>query len=155
MTAHVVRIVETEGPIHQDEIIARIRVLWELGRAGSRIRAAVERATTVAVQRGVLVGGPFYMRPGSTITVRDRSAVSSATLRKPEMLPPSEIDKSLLDIVDANFGAGVDDLIQASARAFGFQSTSSQLRAVLNAGVDRLAASGILIEKAGMLVRER
>jgi hypothetical protein len=126
-----------------------------LGRAGSRIRAAVERATSIGVQRGLIVGGPFYTLPNSVVVIRDRSAVASATLRKTEMLPPAEIDKSLIDIVDANFGAGVDDLIQASARALGYASTSSQLRATLSAGVERLLADGNLVEKAGMLVRAR
>jgi very-short-patch-repair endonuclease len=155
MAAHVVRIVEAEGPIHQDEITARIRILWGLGRAGSRIRAAVERATSIAAQRGLIEGGPFYAVPNQTLIVRDRSAVGSATLRRPEMLPPAEIDKSLLDIVDANFGAGADDLVQASARAFGYLSTSSQLRAILSAGVERLKANGSLAERAGMLVRPK
>ncbi|MDQ1548001.1 MAG: hypothetical protein QOH69_2905, partial [Actinomycetota bacterium] len=81
MTAHVVKIVETEGPIHQDEITARIRVLWGLGRAGSRIRGAVERAISVGVQRGLIVGGPFYTSPNPVVVVRDRSAVGSVTLR--------------------------------------------------------------------------
>ncbi|MEA2917098.1 MAG: hypothetical protein QOJ15_9179 [Bradyrhizobium sp.] len=155
MTAHVVKIVETEGPIHQDEITARIRVLWGLGRAGSRIRGAVERAISVGVQRGLIVGGPFYTSPNPVVVVRDRSAVGSVTLRKPEMLPPAEIDKSLVGIVDANFGAGVDDLIQTSARAFGYLSTSSQLRATLSTGIERLKVNGTLVEKAGMLVRAK
>jgi len=155
MTAHVVKIVETEGPIHQDEIAARIRVLWGLGRAGSRIRGAVERAISVGVQRGLIVGGPFYTSPNPVVVVRDRSAVGSVTLRNPEMLPPAEIDKSLVGIVDANFGAGVDDLIQTSARAFGYLSTSSQLRATLSTGIERLKVNGTLVEKAGMLVRAK
>jgi hypothetical protein len=155
MTAHVVKIVEVEGPIHQDEITARIRILWGLGRAGSRIRAAVARATSIGVQRGLIIGGPFYTLPNPVVVVRDRSAVGSATLRKPEMLPPAEIDKSLIDIVDANFGAGVDDLIQASARAFGYLSTSSQLRTTLGAGVERLKENGTLEDKAGTLVRAK
>ncbi len=152
MMAHVVKIVGIEGPVHHDEITARIRSLWGLGRAGSRIRAAVERATSTALQRGMIAGGPFYTLPNPVVVVRDRSTVESATLRKPEMLPPAEIDKSLLDIVDANFGAGTDDLIQASARAFGYHATSASLRAALHAGIERLKASGALVEKAGMLV---
>ena len=155
LTTHVVKIVETEGPIHQDEITARIRVLWGLGRAGSRIRGAVERGISVGVQRGLIVGGPFYTSPNPVVVVRDRSAVGSVTLRKPEMLPPAEIDKSLVGIVDANFGAGVDDLIQTSARAFGYLSTSSQLRAILSTGIERLKVNGTLVEKAGILVRAK
>jgi very-short-patch-repair endonuclease len=155
MAAHVVKIVETEGPIHLDEIVARIRILWGFARAGSRIRSAVERATSINVQRGLIGGGPFYALPNQVVIVRNRSAVGSATLRKPEMLPPAEIHKGLLDIVDANFGAGHDDLVQASARAFGYLSTSSQLRATLSAGVESLKANGALVEKAGILVRAK
>jgi hypothetical protein len=71
------------------------------------------------------------------------------------MLPPAEIDKSLVEIVDANFGAGVDDLIEASARAFGFLSTSGQLLATLSAGIERLKANGPVEDKAGTLVRAK
>ncbi len=34
----VEKIIEIEGPIHLEEIVARVRILWNLGRAGERIR---------------------------------------------------------------------------------------------------------------------
>ncbi|HYF22576.1 MAG TPA: DUF3320 domain-containing protein [Caulobacteraceae bacterium] len=154
MAAYVVKVVETEGPVHLDEIVARIRILWGLGRAGSRIRAAVERAATAAARHGLIEGGPFYSKPGQVLVGRDRSSVGSLTLRKPEVLPPAEIDHVLLTIVDANFGAGRDDLIQAAARAFGFSATSAQLRQVLQAGVARLEAKGAVTLKGDLIVRK-
>ena len=43
--AEIVRqVVSIEGPIHTDEIVARVRSLWGLQRAGNRIQAAVTRA---------------------------------------------------------------------------------------------------------------
>jgi very-short-patch-repair endonuclease len=155
MVAHVVKIVETEGPVHVDEIIARIRVLWGLARAGSRIRGAVERAAAAAARQGLIEGGPFYATPGQAIAARDRSAVASPSLRKPDALPPAEIDHALLAIVDANFGAGRDDLVRAAARAFGYAATSAQLWAVLHAGIDRLEAAGALTAKGDLIVRGR
>ncbi len=104
--------------------------------------------------RGLLVGDTFYMLPGQTVVVRDRSGSVSSTLRRPEMLPPAEIDAALLAIINENYGAGRDELVLAAARAFGFASTSSQLRAVLLAGIDRLTVSGALIEKSGLLMRQ-
>lgn len=151
MADYVENIVEIEGPIHLDEITARIRILWGLGRAGARIRTAVQRAAKRAVQRGALTGGPFYSRPDQDVRVRDRSAVSSQTLRRPEMLPPAEIEEAMVEIVKANFGAGRDDLVQAASRSFGFASTSSQLRAVLSAGIDAAVANGRLVEQDGLL----
>ena len=154
MAAYVVKVVETEGPVHLDEITARIRILWGLGRAGSRIRAAVERAAKAAAQHGLIVGGPFYSMPEQAVVTRDRSLVESLTLRKPEALPPAEIDHTLLTIVDTNFGAGRDDLVQAASRAFGFAATSAQLREVLHAGIGRLEASGAVAAKGDLIVRK-
>lgn len=68
------------------------------------------------------------------------------------MLPPIEIEHAMLEIVKANYGAGREDLIQATSRAFGFAATSSQLKAVLAANVDRLIASGRLQSQGDMLV---
>lgn len=150
---YVEQIVAVEGPIHIDEITARIRILWRLGRAGSRIRAAVKTAVQLAVQRGTVAGGPFYSLPDRQAAVRDRSNVGSLTLRRPEMLPPAEIELAMLEIVQANFGAGRADLIQAASRAFGFASTSGQLRGHLEQSIEKLVSAGHLIEKDGLLVR--
>ena len=69
------------------------------------------------------------------------------------MLPPAEIEQAMLEIVQANFGAGRDDLIQATSRAVGFASTSSQLRSYLVRSMEQLEANGKLVEKEGLLVR--
>jgi very-short-patch-repair endonuclease len=155
MAAYVVKIVEVEGPVHIDEIAARTRILWGLQRAGNRIRSAVARAADVAVRRGLLEGGPFYCLPGQAITVRDRSEVESTSLRKPEMLPPAEIDVALLKVIDDNFGASRSELTQAASRLFGFQSLGVQLRSVLEDGIARLVAVGKLVEKDQLLIRAK
>ncbi|MEQ8268677.1 MAG: DUF3320 domain-containing protein [Parvibaculum sp.] len=155
MAGYVAKIVEIEGPIHLDEIVTRIRMLWGLARAGSRIREAVERAIHAASQNGRIRGETFFTAPGQTVVVRDRSLVASISLRKPEMLPPAEVELALMEIVEANFGAGRDDLIQAAARAFGFSSTSAQLRSVLSEAVQRLSDTGRLIERGGLLVQPK
>lgn len=152
MVDYVVKIVEAEGPVHIEEVTARIRGLWGLARAGSRIRGAVERAASVAVQVGRLTDGPFHTVPGQAVVVRDRSTVTFSTLRKPDMLPPAEISQAMLDIVGANYGAGHADLIQSVSRAFGFSATSTQLRSVLSSAIDRLVADGLLVSKGEILV---
>lgn len=152
MAEIVTRIVATEGPIHNDEIVARVRMLWGLARAGNRIRAAVERAVASAARLGAIEGGPFYTVPRQSVVVRNRADVVSTSLRKPEMLPPAEIEKAILDIVSANYGAGRNDLVQAISRGFGFSATSAQLRAVIEAVVDQAVESGRLIEKGDLIV---
>lgn len=149
---YVQQIIEIEGPIHLDEITARIRILWGLGRAGNRIRSAVRSAVQRTVQRGTVAGGPFYMRPGQEIRTRDRSRVTSLTLRRPDMLPPAEIEHAMMEIVKANYGARREDLVQASSRAFGFSATSAQLRTVLGETIDQLVQKRKLELQGDLLV---
>jgi very-short-patch-repair endonuclease len=152
MAEVVGRIVEAEGPVHLDEIVARVRMLWGLARAGTRIRAAVERAVALAAERGSIAGGPFYLMPQQQVAVRDRSQVLSPGLRKADMLPPMEIEAAAKQIIKANFGATRVELIQALSRAFGYSSTSSQLRTVLSTAVDDLLSRGAIDEQGEVLV---
>jgi len=154
LVAHVVAVVEVEGPIHEDEIVARLRTLWGLQRAGTRIRKAIRGAIDAAIGRGLIRGDGFYSLPDQPVVIRNRAQVASATLRKPEMLPPAEIDAALLGIVAENFGAARAELAPAAARSFGFAATSAQLRAVLESRIDNLVASGRLRVKDGLLVGE-
>ncbi|WP_244422349.1 DUF3320 domain-containing protein [Bradyrhizobium sp. ORS 285] len=151
MTKHVVEIVAVEGPVHESEIIVRIRSAWGLARAGNRIRDAVKAALNAAVAKEQIAGGPFYVVPGQTIVVRNREDVQSTTLRKPEMLPPEEIKAAIMQVVEQNFGAEEDQLIQAVARLFGFGTTSAALREAVQSSLKDLLDEGSL-RREGMLL---
>jgi very-short-patch-repair endonuclease len=144
MMKHVVRVVTVESPIHESEIVVRIRSAWGLARAGNRIRDAVKAAIKAAKRRGEISGGPFYVVPGQTVLVRDRSKAESNTLRKPETLPPEEVKVAIGRIVDENFGAEQDQLVQAVARVFGFGATSAQLREVVEGALTDMLDAGHL-----------
>ena len=75
MIKHVVRVVSVEGPVHELEIVVRIRSLWGLARAGNRIRDAVLAAVKAAKRNGDIVGGPFYSLPGQEVVLRNRSEI--------------------------------------------------------------------------------
>jgi hypothetical protein len=154
MIKHVVRVVSVEGPVHESEIVVRIRSLWGLAQAGNRMRDAVLAAVKAAKRKGDIVGGPSYSLPGREVVVRDRSEIDSNTLRKPKNLPPEEIKVAIGRVVEENFGAEQDQLVQAVARLFGFGSTSAQLRDVVESALtelldsDRLRLDGRLITRA-------
>jgi very-short-patch-repair endonuclease/ligand-binding SRPBCC domain-containing protein len=146
------QVVAIEGPVHIDEIINRIRDAWGLRRAGGRIQDAVEKAVAVAVrQNRLLQDGDFYNLPHKVPIVRDRCTATSATLRKPETLPPAEIRLALLQVIERNFGATEDQVVQAAARAFGFKSTSALLRDVIVETLRRMLAAGELHQNDGLL----
>jgi hypothetical protein len=73
-------------------------------------------------------------------TVRSRAG-ASLSLRRPEMLPPSEIRYALMRVVEVHFGITQDEAILQVARAFGFSSTSGQLRELISRQVREMVGS--------------
>jgi len=149
----VEEVVRIEGPVHLDEVTARIRSAWGLQRSGGRIQAAVQRAAQTAESDGrIRREGDFLSIPGATVRARSRAEVSSVTLRKPEMLPPGEIEVAIRATVAENLGAATGELIQSVARQFGFKATSTQLRDLIQGVLDGLVAKGDLTTRGELLV---
>ncbi|AWU95552.1 DUF3320 domain-containing protein [Azospirillum ramasamyi] len=157
LMADLVRqVVEIEGPVHEAEVVARLRTMWGLGRAGSRVQAAVDRGIAAAVKAGVIVeDNGFLIGPDATLTVRDRSEVASTGLRKPEMLPPAEIKAAAVSFVTANLGATLEEVLTGVSRLFGFKATSAQLRQVLSAAIEAAIKDGKLVSQGDMLTSSR
>jgi Protein of unknown function (DUF3320) len=149
------QIVSVEGPVHAEEIVVRVRSLWGLHRAGNRIQAAVARGLAAAARSASIAkAGDFYSLPGSRVEVRDRSAASSLSLRRPEMLPPIELQAAALRVVDTNYGAGRGEVVTIVSRVLGFKATSAQLHATIDQAIDGLLAGGVLsASDDGTLIR--
>jgi len=154
MTSIVHQVVEVEGPIHRAEVVARVRSMWGLQRTGRRIQDAVEAGIEAAIVQATIaaVDGDFVSIPGRKAKVRDRSNVTSLTLRRPEYLPPSEIDQALIDVVTENLGATNDELVLLVSRRLGYRSTSAQLRTSIEDRVTVLAGSERLVSNGNMIM---
>ncbi len=155
MVYTVQRIIEIEGPVHEEEIVARVRDLWGLGRAGSRIQGAVGDALRQAQHKGNLhIEGDCYQLKGAPVLVRDRSAASSRSLKKPELLPPQEIREAIGSLVRESHGMQREETAIAVSRLLGFQATSQQLRERIEQQVDLLISNGTLKLDGFVLVIE-
>lgn len=154
MATFVRQIVEIEGPIHRSEIITRMRTLWGLQRAGSRIQQAVDEGIAAVIAQGQVktINGNFLVVSGQELKVRDRTTVESVTLRRPEFLPPSEIDVAVLKVVRDNLGAKPEELVVIVSRQLGYKSTSPQLRRLILDQCDTLVRSNSLCQKGEMLI---
>lgn len=152
--ADIVRdIVEIEGPIHRAEVVARIRSLWGLHRAGGRIQAAVDDGIATALGQRLIERShtSFLSLPHQEVVVRDRTEVSSLTLRRPDYLPPQEIEAAILAIVQKNLGATTDELVLHVSRQLGYRSTSAQLRAIVEDEIDGLLKEQVLESSNGFV----
>ena len=152
MSGIVMRIVEGEGPVHEDEVLVRVRDLWGFGRAGGRIQDAVTKAIRRLVRDGQCHRDKGFLSiVGKPVIVRSRENVSSPSLRKPEMLPPAEIQAAILALLDAHHGVTKEEIPVAVARIFGFKATSGVLRGTILNQLTVLCKSGRVELRNGML----
>jgi very-short-patch-repair endonuclease len=155
MSRYVTEVVKVEGPVHESEIVTRVRSAWGLARSGNRIRDAVVAGINMAINSGAIkADGEFYSIPNADVVIRDRSGVLSLGLRKPEYLPPAEIEKANIAVIDENFGATRLQLATAVSRLFGWQSTSAQLKMAIDLVVDKQVADGVFVERNELIQRK-
>lgn len=148
----VTNIIEVEGPIHESEVVARVRMLWNLARAGNRIQAKVKNGLNAAKRKGAIMERTgFYLNPNNEIKIRNRSAVISQGLKKPECLPPQEIRKATLILIEINYGASRTQISSEVARLFGFRAVSAQLKEVIEKEIQSMITDKSILESEGLL----
>lgn len=152
MVKVVQRIVELEGPVHGEEVARRVASLWGLQRAGRRIREAADAALRrAAAMELVAASKSFYSIDGREPVARSRANVASTTLRKAEMLPPSEIEEALRLFVAANVGCAADEAVVGATRILGFQRAGQDLSSVIKRGLRRMLAAEALVLRSGTI----
>lgn len=135
-------VVSAEGPVHVDEVVRRIRTLWGLQRAGSRIREAIDNAIAVGVYSRVITReGEFLRIPNATICVRRRNGDPPARI---DLISDAEIGEALRHVLRTQFATPRNELIDAAARRFGIQATSTAVAARIGSTLDAELARGAL-----------
>jgi very-short-patch-repair endonuclease len=135
-------VVGVEGPVHVEEVIRRIRTIWGLQRAGSRIREAIGRGAEVAQRRGaVAIDGEFLRIPHAEIRVRRRNGDPPARI---DLIAEAELAAAVQDVLRTQFATPHADLIDATARRLGIQATTAAVTARLGTVIDAELARGTL-----------
>ncbi|MEO1237169.1 MAG: DUF4011 domain-containing protein, partial [Planctomycetota bacterium] len=155
--ALVTKVVEIEGPVHRDEVVRRSADIYRVERLTGKVSSLLESAVGDAVNAGKLSddGGGFLTMVGDAAAqlagVRSRSDVGSSGLRKPEMLPPTEVRLALREVVRVAIGVSREDAVIEASRLLGFASTRSSLREVMERELAGLVADGGVEERDGGL----
>ena len=144
------RIVGIEAPIHAEEVARRVTQLRGQGRAGRRIREATFEAVRRLVRTDGYVSEHGFVRSaGHESQVRDRSEVSSPTLKKADMLPPSEVREAVRVFVTAHVGCTPDEAVVGVTRLFGFQRAGQDLKTVIEAQLRHMLGQDLLVLRGG------
>ncbi|MDH1255409.1 DUF3320 domain-containing protein [Comamonas thiooxydans] len=135
--------VELEGPIHFDELVTRMRTLWGLQRAGSRVRDALEQARqSLLADEALAAEGEFLDLPGRAVRVRNRAEVGPANLRRIDCLPPAEIRAAIALALRSSLGGQREELPVAVARLLGLSAVTAPVRELVLTQLDALHGSG-------------
>jgi hypothetical protein len=151
MAQYVTEVVLVEQPVHTDEVAKRVARAWGAQRTGPRIKSSVERALAVAKAEGKVTGEAFWIAPSGIVQVRDRSSVTSSTLRQPEFLPPAEIDIAIAEAISRSVAISAEEVARSVSEAFGFSATSAQLKAVVGDRIHHLVAASTITTVGGLL----
>jgi very-short-patch-repair endonuclease len=145
----VTQVVETEGPIHREEVARRITSLWGLQRTGARIADAIAKAVDLCLKSDNVQADADFLSQSqqTTVPVRNRLAVKSANLKKPEMIAPSELRQAILFIVTEHVGVRRDEIPVMVGRAIGFKATSTKFKELVEKALVRVLAENKLITR--------
>jgi very-short-patch-repair endonuclease len=127
----VVRIVETEGPVHIEEVARRLAARFGKLRTGGRIQQATADALAAARRQGLLDAmREFWMTPAqkSVPPVRSRHAQASPTT-KAAYLSPLEIRAAAILITRESGAVDPAEMPRAVARLLGYQRLGKDLEA--------------------------
>lgn len=131
LVAPILKVVEIEGPIHEDEIARRLsRALGGSG-TGKRIAMATQQALALAIRKEQRLKkeGAFVMTAAQLENppVRDRSLETGKSLRNAAYLPPVEILAAARQITDESGEMPHKEMIRAVAQLLGYRRVGSEL----------------------------
>lgn len=145
----VQKIIDVEGPIHQEELARRVASLFGKQKAGSRIVDAVGMGA-----RHLRRNNPDYFEEAgfwtskaiqANLPLRNRSR-ASLSLRRAAMLPPAEIKMAIRRVLSDNGALSLEELPRAAALLFGFQRTGQEFRPAIVPVAEAMIAAGELKE---------
>jgi REase_MTES_1575/Protein of unknown function (DUF3320)/AAA domain len=134
----VEKIVDAEGPIHQDEVSRRVAEAFGKERAGARISSISVKALRRAKQHSDHLRDQdefwFTLAQQKSPPVRNRSEEQGPTL-KAENISLMEIGAAISIAREDNAGGSDDELVRSAAQLLGFRRVGPELRMRLRSGL--------------------
>ena len=148
----VTKIVETEAPVHFEQIAERIRHRWGLKRTGAAIGERIKTAVSSLAKDGTIEWAPAL----STRRVADRFLVKPGVESRPRRPKLEEPARSIDHVSDPEIAAGVlvvaraihggrrADIVQQTAREFGYKRTGGHIDDRIGQVIDDMLRDTVL-----------
>jgi hypothetical protein len=123
-------LIQEEGPIHFDYAVKRLVSAWGLKRKNSNIVHAVREALNLLILKEKVIVKGNFLWPPELQEVQARVPVPGVpeSKRKPEHIPPEEIENAMKTIAQYALGISVESLIVETAKVFGFNHMGEKSR---------------------------
>lgn len=139
----IARIVKFEAPVHKNLVVDRLKEIYRVSRAGANIQRNVNYAIDRASRwSNISNHNGFLYRNGQKI---DGFRVpGQGVTRRVGEIPPEEIEKAILYLVEDQFGFAREYLPKAILDIFGLGNNRLESTEVIESAVDRLLETGKL-----------
>ena len=137
-------IVNTEGPIHVNEVVKRVKDSCNIKRAGSKMKKQVLKAIKESENSGDIlrIGDFLYDASSNDVVIRRRVKPNI------DLISDEEIAKNIETILSHKQNVTADSLTKEVSRNFGFKSTSRKTSARIKSVLDSMIAdSSVKLDK--------
>jgi very-short-patch-repair endonuclease len=151
----IIDLVNTEGPIHHDFLVTRLKEIHHVAKAGSNVQSNIKQALRSAENKHSIIHNAkpsFYCSPDGQIK---SFRLPTETVRRPiEYIAPSELSLAILYFVEDQFGVTEEYLPTAIARLFGIERLGGESADIIRHVIKELVSEGSL-RRNGMQVHLR
>ena len=137
--AEILYIVSVEQPIHQDLLYRRMAGSFGNQKTTVVVRNGVDELLARELRREIRLD-----KRNGFLTIKDFAEVTArapkpeATPRQAEYISAQELGAAMLAIISATYGITDDDLIEETARVFGYERKGPKIMKAMNAALSRL-----------------
>lgn len=148
----ILRVVDHEGPIHEELIVQRVARMYRLQRVGSTVDQTIRREiSSLARSSRISRKGKFLWPPGNH-SAQPRRASNGQGPRPIQYVAPEELEEAAMLVLRITRGVMKHELIPEMARVLGYARTGDKVERAALEAMKRLVKAGRVIERAGFLI---
>ncbi|MEO6045147.1 MAG: hypothetical protein ABIQ47_14680 [Tepidiformaceae bacterium] len=137
----ILAVVGTEGPVHFELIVERLRLRYRLSRVREEARTTIRLALDKLENKGGLLSGEedFYHIAGQEVRPR---RPGRAARRHVAHISLAELEAGTLAVLGVVTGPTSNDLVRETARHFGYGRTGSEIKISLDQALELMVEAG-------------
>ncbi len=147
----ILRLIETNGPMAEQKAMQVAADCVNISRVGPRVEAALQNAISYLISSNRIERRKGFLYPYGITGHPARVAEPGIPTRPIDEICLEEIGEVILALLRSNYGAQNDELLQGTARLFGFLSTSQAMRDRIQEAIAMLELDGRIDTQGGQV----